>query len=329
MSLIKLTAELKLHLSSVDKDYKIASLQSFIDGAEQDILVPWIGREIYDDLHAEYNAGTAAGKKLQVLFFLQKAVTNLAFLLAADSGSFRISDSGFYVSVSETNKPVSDKKMSEFKKGRRESGYNALEQAVEFMEANIDEVDFALYKASDQHLQHRAYFINSATEFTRYFKKINNSAYLFYQLSDALSLAERKYIRPVLGYTFFAALKAKVLAKTLNAKEKELLLNINRALANYTIAMGLPGLQVEMDGKQIVIGSSPAYGNSENVENKAAASPQQISAVVNAAFAAGETELTELEDYLAANAADFGEYIVPEAAEDFLMNDPEAPTYFV
>lgn len=331
MSLLKTPAELKKHFSGTDADFKINSLQSFIDDAEKDVLIPWIGQEIYDVIHTAYNADptTIAGKTAALLDYLQKAVTHLAFLLSADSGSFRISDSGFYVVVTNNNKPISDKKMTAFRRGRRESGYNALEQAINYLEANINDAAFAVYKASDSHLQHRAYFINSGVEFTRYCKKAANSAYLFNQLTDALSLAERKHIKPVLGNAFFAGLKARIIAGTLSVAEKALMPYINRALANFTMAGGLQGLQVEIDGEQIYISSSPAYGNSENVESKTAASPIQISALVKSATDAGNYELDELEEYLLDHAVDFESYIAPEISEDFNINDPNAPTYFV
>lgn len=331
MALIKTTEELRVHFSGMDKNYSIASLVSFIDDAEKDILIPWIGQEIFDVVKVAYSTDVIgiSAKKSELLVYLQKAITHLSLMLSADSGSFRISDSGFYVIVGATNKPVSDKKMSEFKKGRRESGYNALEQAIGFLEANIDAADFAAYKTSDAHLLHRAHFINSSVEFTRYFKKVNNSAYLFNQLLDALDRSERKYIKPVLGNDFFSALKVKVLAGTLNGPEKALMPYINRALANYTMASGLAGLQVEVDGQQIVISSSPAFGNAENVESKTAASPQQISTVAGAAMKAGQLELDELQEYLIDHVNDFVAFIVPEASEDFDINDPNAPTYFV
>lgn len=330
MSLIKTTDELKLYFSSIDKDYKIASLQSFITDAEQDLLIPWIGQDIYDVVSAAYNPGPVpAGILAGLLPYLQKAVIHLALMLSADSGSFRISDSGFYVISTTTNKPVSDKKMTQFKTARREAGYRAMEQAIEYLEANITAAGLAAYAGSDQHKYHRAYFINSSVEFTRYFKKTNNSAYLFWQMLDSLDYAERGYIAPVLGPAYFDTLKAAVLANNLTDPQKALLPYINRALANYTVANAVPGLPVDFEGTNLIINSQPTKGNFDAVEDKTAASGTQLANLVNNALATGRSELRSLADYLVAHAEDLTGYILPETTTDVNVNAPLSKTFFV
>lgn len=331
MALIKTSAELKRCLSSIDKDYNIASLQSFIDDAEFNIIIPWIGQEIYTVIANAYNTVDPAisGKKAQLLLILQRAVTNLAFMLGADSGSFRIADSGFYVISSPTNKPVSDKKMSEFKAGRREAGYQALESAIEYLEANINDADFVAYKDSAAHDIHRGYFINGAADFTRYFRKIDNSSFLYWQLQTYVDFAERKWLQPVLGADYFTSLKTKLKGNTLTDSEKDLLPYIKRALAQLSIAKGVANLPVEFDGTKLIVISSPAYGNSENVESKAAANQQQISSIVSDALNTGTDELRNLENYLIANAADLEGYTPPESTEQVEINSPDAPIFFV
>lgn len=329
MSLIKTSDELKQYFSSIDKDYKIASLQSFINSAETDILIPWIGYDLYNALSTAYNGAGLAGKQLAVFPYIQKAVTHLAFMLAADSGAMRIGDSGFYVITSQTNKPVSDKKMSQFLRGRREAGYNAMEQATLFMEMNINADELAVYKNSRERQQHVAYFINSSVDFTSYFKKVNNSAYLFSMLSNALDRAERQYIAPVLGAAYYSALKAKVADNSFTPAEQSLLPYINRALANYTIGIGISKLPVEFDGTNLVINSQPAFGNAENVENKAAATAQQLADLAGSAMLDGEFELRALEDYLVANAGSLEGYTPPVTTGDININCPRKPTFFV
>ena len=320
MSLLKTTPELKEHFSSIDKDYEFSSIVSFRNDVEDDFIKPEIGAAMFGLIQTAYNNSllTVApvpltGKMKELHRLLQKAITHLSLYLSADSGSFRISDSGFYVFVSGDHKPVSDKKMSVFRSGRKEAGFRALEQAIEYLELNIDDALFFTYALSDQHLSSRAFFINSAKVFTTYFKAINNSTITFRAMLDSLDRAERTYILPVLGETFFDVLKAKILDGNLTINEKKLIKIINRPLALFTVGEAVPVLPMEFDGTNIFINNSPAYGNSENVEGKIAASEGRLSILMNNCMMQGEAELQRLKAYLIKNAGLFPSYTIPKA----------------
>jgi hypothetical protein len=322
--------ELKPYFSSIDKDYKPASLASFFLQAEETLLVPRIGLEMYNQIHDKYKAGTLSDDEKVVFGHLQNADLHLALMLSADSGSFRIADTGFYIVANADKKPVSDKKMLEFKKARRETGYQALESAVTCLEKNLELPEFALYKASDAHFLNRAYFINDSQAITAFYRKFNGSAYLFTQITDSISFCERKYLRPVLGAPLFNDLKAKLLAGTLSAAEKQLIREVQRPLTYYTMARALPGLSVQLDPMGMLVSSMPAYGNSENVESKTAASAAQIGLLVDEVKQVAEVELAELESYLLDNAAKFPLYTPPEADEDPLnINSSDYPNYYL
>ncbi|WP_432328921.1 DUF6712 family protein [Mucilaginibacter sp. P25] len=220
MNLVNNINEVKAVFSNIDKDYNFNSLKSFIDDAEKNILVNWIGQAFYDNMVAAYNAPGITGKKAALLPYLQKAVIHLALWKSADSGSFRINDAGFYVTVTATNKPVSDKKLEKFELGRREDGYRGLEQALAFLEGNIGDADFELYANSDERLINKGNFINSAAEFTRYYTMMDGSAFMFYKLRVALGFAERKFIIPVLGAAFAATLQDNIFSNSLTLAQK-------------------------------------------------------------------------------------------------------------
>jgi len=330
MNLVKTIDEVKAVFSSIDKDYNINSLISFIDDAEKNILVNWIGQAFYDVMLDAYNAPGIAGKKMQLIPYLQKAIVHLALWKSADSGSFRINSAGFYVTVTATNKPVSDKKLEKFELGRREDGYKGLEQLIAFLEANIGEADFAAYANSDERAMNKANFINSAAEFTRYFTMMDGSAFMFYKLRVALGFAERKFINPVLGNAFADTLKANILANSLTADQKKLMPYINRALAYYTIAYGASFIGLQFDGSGIIVQSQPSTGTYDVAVMKTAATPAQLAPMVTDALSMAQTEIRNLEDYLIANAGSLPGYIPPtDTGDDLDINDPDSPTYFV
>lgn len=330
--LIKTSADVKKWFSGIDKDYNILSMESFIADAEMDFLIPEIGQTIFDAVNAGYNSVDGLqGKLLQLFPYLQKAVVHMALNLSADSGAFRIADSGFYVTSTATNKPVSDKKLSEFKKGEERLAYKAIEQAIAFLEANVNDPAFESYKESDLHTQGRDYFINDSVIFTRFFKPMNRSALLFRAIIDAMDRAERTYILPLLGEAFFAGIKGNILAGELTDSEKALLPLIQRPLAHFTIAEAIPTLPVEFDGTNLIITSMPARGNAENVVNQAEATPQQVSNLMNKAMDIGVSELKRLRNYLILNAIDYPLYVMPDPSElvDININDDCSKNFFV
>jgi hypothetical protein len=330
MNLIKTIDEVKAAFSNIDKDYNINSLKSFIDDAEKNILVNWIGQAFYDVMLTAYNNPDIAGKKAQLVPYLQKAIAHLALWKSADSGSFRINDAGFYVTVTATNKPVSDKKLEKFELGRREDGYRGLEQAIAFLEANIGEADFEAYANSDERLNNKANFINNAADFTRYYTMMDYSAYMFFKLRVSVGFCERKFINPVLGNGFAETLKANLIDNTLTADQRKLMPYIKRALANYSIAYGASSIGLQFDGSGIIVQSQPSTGTFDVGVMKTAATSAQLNPIIKDALSMAQTELRSLEDYLISNAGSLPGYVLPtDTGDDLDVNDPDAPTYFV
>lgn len=332
--LLKTTLELKSHFSNIENDYEIKTLQSFIEDAENDLVIPEIGQELYDAVLAAYTLSiaevpTAMPAKMQILHrHLQKAVSHFALYLSSDSGSFYISDSGYYVSVSAERKPVSDKKMMLFRKGRAESGYKALQHAIDYLEEQIDDELFLSYATSDQHTAAREFFINNAKTFSRYFRPVNGSVVTFRAMLDSQNESEQRYLVRILGIDFFEALKEKIIDNDLTAAEIKLLPYIQRPLAYFTVAEAIPVLPIEFDGARLFVNSLPAYGNSENVESKSAPDQTRLSSLMNKCMMTGKENLKRLTAHLVKNAADFPLYVVAEDYDENI-NDTDRGTYFV
>ncbi|MHB8209076.1 DUF6712 family protein [Mucilaginibacter sp.] len=330
--LVKDTPDVKKWFSGIDADYDISSLQSFIADAESDYLVPAFSQGLITALITAYNSGEEMSAGLTALLpYIQKAAVHFAMMLSSDSGGFRISDSGYYVKSTDTSKPVSDKKLTEFRKGRWQAAYKAVEQAITFLEENIAVGDYAPYATSPQHAAARKFFINDSVTFTNNYQKLNNSAVSFRALRDALGWAERTYILPLLGQPLNDDIKAGIAAGNLSEAYKTLLPYIQLPLALYTVNKGIPALPVEMDGINLVINSMPAFGNSENVRNQAAATPAQLGMLAMDACKDAVAELKRLQTFLIANYANYPLYVVPPVDEqgDININDHHSKIFFV
>lgn len=215
-----------------------------------------------------------------------------------------------------------------FRKGRIEGGHKALQQAIDYLEDNIDEEVFEPYAVSDQHAAARSLFINDAKTFSKYFRAINSSVVTFRAMLDAQDQSERRYISKAIGEDFFDALKEKIIDQDLSAEEKKLLPYIQRPLAHYTIAEAIPVLPIEFDGTNLFVNSLPAYGNSENVESKAAVDQPRLQALMNKCMITADENLKSLIAYLVKNASYFPLFEVPDTYDENI-NDEERGTYFV
>ncbi|MGN8055643.1 DUF6712 family protein [Pedobacter sp. 22163] len=325
--LLKTTAEIKKYFSSIDTDYNFKSIQSFILDAETDLVIPEISQELYDSLRIKYTNNELAGKTLQLFEYLQKAIVHLALYNMSDSGSFRISDSGFYVSVTGDTRPVSDKKMVAFRNGRYEAGYKALDQALAYLEKNINEPDFLAYKDSDVKESAAHYFITNSKDFTKWFSPLANSSTTYRAALSSIGMAESNYILPVLGEGFFEDLKTKTQEGTLSADEKNLVTKIQKPLASLSIAEAIPILNFNYDGKTLSVNYRAA--NNDNIEASMSMSDERLSMLMNQCLINGELEVKRLKKWLNTNAGKFSLYTADTASDDTDINSAGSHIYFV
>lgn len=326
--LLKNTQELKRYFSSIDADYHFPSLESFVRDAIYDIVVPEIGIDQYDKVLATYESGSLEGKLKVLCDVLQKAITHLALFLNSDSGSFRISDAGYYVTASSDTKPVSDKKMVVFRKARAEAGYKALDQALLLMEQSINDPAFAEYKDSDVRKAAGGYFITGAVEFTRGFSALKNSGTTFRAILSSIGQAEQQHILPLLGEDLFDDLKERILSGSLDENTRALLIRIQKPLSLLSIAEAIPMTGFEFDGKTFSVNALST--NNDNIETAAPLGDQRLSNLMNSCVINGQKELTRLKTYLEKNAGLFPLYQKAESeADDLGINDaPRGVLFF-
>lgn len=318
--LLKTEIELKKYFSSIDKDYHFASLESFVRDAITDIIIPEIGQEQYGKVLLAYTENTLEGKLLQLHELLQKAITHLALFLNSDSGSFRISDGGYYVTSSTDTKPVSDKKMVVFRKARAEAGYKALDQALLLMEQNITDTAFLEYKDSEVRKAAGGYLICGPLEFTRCFSPLKNSGTTFRAMLSSIEQAELEYLLPVLGEGLFEDLKVKILEGSSDAHVKSLIAKVQKPLAYYSVAEAIPMTGFDFDGKTFSVNALAT--NNDNIEVTASLSDQRLSTLMNTCINNGQKELTRLKKFLNDNAANYPLYVKTEMDDlDLGLND--------
>ncbi|MCX2473570.1 hypothetical protein OQZ33_04415 [Pedobacter sp. MC2016-05] len=319
MALFDTIDELKKHNSALQANLELGNLQSFIDDAITQKLIPAIGFDQYNDFLA-VKEGNA--KQKFALQLAQKAVTGFTIYNYSDNGSVQINGAGILVPYSEKMRPASDKKLMQLRKSNIKAAFAALELLVSFLEDN--KIDFPIYAVSEERKENRSLLINTSAEFQKAGVQIGNDAQLYQTLRVFQANAEETYIIPNLTESLAASLKAKMLSNSLTDIEKELLKKVHKALAPYTMIEAVPYLLLNIDSNGVFELSETVGGVSGNVENRNPATERAISRVLNGYCMKAEQHLETLRKFMKANAEALS-YTVPTAV--LYNDDPNSNIY--
>ncbi|MFD2163673.1 DUF6712 family protein [Paradesertivirga mongoliensis] len=321
MSLIDTNAEIKRHNSSITTQLEVASIQSFIDDAENNHLIPAIGRAAFDALVAGKADYADGSKEKTLLLALQKACVNFALHYYSDNGGLIIDNAGIAVLTSTTKRPASDKKLISFKRQAFNSAHNSLELAVSFLEANI--ADFAIYAASDERVENRSRFINTSREFPQ---KIPVTAALYTRLKAIISKEEETIIFNMLGDDLLTDIRTKFLANNLTPTEKTLVTKIRHVIGSNAIRKGITYGLVDVEATGSYVHRDTVGGISGNVENRDPAELDRLKPVMQQLACDYESDLERLRIFLKDNVANLTGYTAPT---EVVVNDPDSNVYLM
>jgi len=321
MNLLNSIDEIKLHNSAISNQLDLENLQSYIDDAINQKIVPAIGHSQFVDLENLRDSGTNP-KQARLIQLLQKAIVGFMIFNWADQGAVEFSNLGIHVAKSDKKLPASDKKIISLKKQNVQAGFFNLEMAITFLEENID--DFPIYKVGSEHLENRSLLINTSAEFQRSGVNINNDPRLYQTLRVYQSGMESTFIEPLLGFTIKESLHTGILNNSLDQIHRELLRRVQKAVAYYTIYDAIPFMAISIDSSGIFQLSDSVGGISGNVENRSAATDRSLARAMSSYYQKAEQEVERIRKYLIVNKHQFT-YTVPNEVK---INDGESNTYF-
>jgi hypothetical protein len=319
MPIIENADQIKQHNSAIEAGIELVNLQSFINDAIDNRIIPAIGLAQFDDIVANKSA-TAY---LRAVHLVQAAIVGFMIADYTDNGSVTINSVGVMVSRSEKTAPASDKKLMQLRKSNLRKGYASLEMLINFLEDNIE--TFLDYKVSDAHKKNRSLFINQTLEFQDAGIQLNDNYQLYKSIRVHQANAEETFICPTLGKTISELLYSKILANTLTADQKTLIKKIQKPLAAFTMAEAIRMKAVSIDADGIFQLSETVGGISGNVENRNPPSDALLKRTACGFTMRGEQELETLRQFLAANAEKYT-YTIPDAV---VLNDGSAPNIYV
>ncbi|GAA4327428.1 hypothetical protein GCM10023149_30800 [Mucilaginibacter gynuensis] len=318
--LINSTEELKSVVGAVQSDLVFEAIQSFVDDAEINHIIPAIGYPLYDALREP----TTDIKKIRALMLLRKAVANFAIHYYVAFGSVQISESGIFVTKTDRVLPASDKKTLQLRLQSRADGFKGLEAAIIYLESNLN--DFAEYANDVAHAQNTRLYTNTCAEFSQGFD-LHGNVEAFTRFKFVIETVEQNYIDNLLGSTLTTALRSAVLNNTASADQKKLLAKIARVTPLLTVAEAIPYRLVEFDNSGMI--TSSIVSNGDNVEASTAGDMKRLQALMNATLQKGLSQLAILTKWLNDNAGLFPGYATSDLSANSKLNDEERGVYFI
>lgn len=302
--LINDIATLKANLGAIDANFNWATISSFVQDVERDIITDAIGPEII--LYFEGNVGVITDPVfVNALQLLQRAEAYLALFKWSQFALYRITDKSLYVAKNGDGVIISDKKFRDFKLAAEENGFNFLDKAIALMEANLS--TFVAYRDSGTRATLMQGFIVTAADFNLQ-RSIDGSRLTFMSMHQLMLDVQDDFLPDVLGAAYYPVYKESFLDAGLTSDELTLLPFIKKAVAFLTISRAVVQLPAKITQKGVLINK---YDDTREYEQQQPAELARLDYLSADALEKGQRKLYELKNYLVANAALYPLFVPP------------------
>ena len=301
--------------TSINIEYN--RIKPFLKVAENKYLKEILGLTFLAKLNA-FNGSSAQNNSYMtdVLELAQQAETYLAFYEGFDVLNVSIKDSGFFRIEDDKRKSLFNYQERNLREYFSSTGYNTLDDILEYMEENISE--FGDWRESAAYTNQHLYIINSAKRFTEIYSKLYNSRLVFLNLLSDLKVSEDFDIKPVIGTDLFEKLKELIIdndiEKITYLEYKKLLPYVQNPLAYFTIARASKNIGANFNDKGLFFAS---YTNTDKNFKIETQDSDKIKMLVESAENNARQYIDALETYLKANILKIPEYA------DFIGDDTD------
>lgn len=246
------------HYASINTNMAWATIEPSIRRATERNLIPYISKELYNDLASKYQAGDElTDEQAEAIYLCQDVVAYYAVLSAASELNVGISDMGIVEKGSSQAPvlPVAQWRYKEFKYELTKKADEALDRLLQKLESFViaDKEEFDLWKNSSAYIETRTAFFSSAASFDA-FVRIGKSRRLFQELAVDISSVEEEIDHIVCSDQFNELVN---LIKEGDGDELQLQLihKIRRYVSAKAITLCMPRLFLTLDGRGLSLSS--------------------------------------------------------------------------
>jgi hypothetical protein len=307
---------------SINASFSFKEFEVFLKDVDRSVFKTYLGQTFLSSLQTKYNDSVKptnpvalSSKEAELIEHLRWASANFAIGKWIPSGQLSIDNAGIRIANSDTHKTAFEWQIQDLMRSVNEVGYNSLEDALEYLDNNID--DFATYKSSDAFKENNYLFVSSAAEFSKHYSAFNSSRINFIKIRSIIRKTEEFEIKSIILPNLFADLKTKLQDGTvLGSYNKSLIELIQPALVHLSMARAIQELSASITPEGFLVFDNT--GGKGTTNSKKIGEENTLNRMAIAAERDGHTFLKALKTYIDANVDNY-----PLYANDSLYVAPE------
>ena len=293
--LFRSTQDIKNIVGSIQKSTSWDTLKTYVSLAEQFVIIPIIGRDLYESLDVT-DFDTLSPELKVLLIYVRKALAYSTLVRGLPELYATIADTGIHNQNPDNSTPAPQWVVNSLKEAFLSNADDCLNSLIRFLDENV--ADYPDWQDTEFVQKRSKLLIRSADELSN-FIYFPNSYYAFWRMCSFFSIAERMYIIPAISEEFLAEIKAN---ENPNIQEKKAIQRAKEALAHLAFFESIPALQFKNTGTGLLITS---YSDGIVVKSN---DYKMIADLREKVKENGKGFLSDLKSFLDENANDFPTY---------------------
>jgi hypothetical protein len=260
MSLIKTILVFKQYVA-IDVNMKFASIEPYINEAEELYIVPLLGRAFYDEFVALYDASVAetpvalTPEMAALLPFIQRPLAYYAQLLAIPYITTVFGDMGIRTHRGEDSDPAPRWMIEKLQFQALKNGDLNADKLLAFLEENIAVEDYVTWVESSANTSNSGNIVYSTTIASRHIP-INDSRRVFLTLRQKIREIESKSIPKLISAEQYAELVAQLQdidPAAVTAANAALIAKLEPIICKRALYMQVPFMRVQINENGIFV----------------------------------------------------------------------------
>lgn len=270
MALITTSKELKANCP-VAAAIGFEKINPFIDPVETKYLRPAIGKDMLAELQTLYTnsiadeSPTALSANIEALHKLCiKAIGELALFEGSADIQVSVSASSMQRIETGSNKSAYQYQALDWKATRKNQGFQALAQIIEYLEENVAEDDFDLYEVSPERTARLKLFVPNLATFNKY-SEYTIDHWTLNQLQAIMARVENLHVSGILGDNY-ATIQASIAADSLTADQQAILNEAQPLIVHQTMADALQPLAINIGSTGVTLFNTTGSRSEQSYE---------------------------------------------------------------
>lgn len=275
MPLITTISELKKHIA-IDANTDFATVEPFIEEAEELYIIPILGAAFYDALvsayvDAENVVDDIVDANIKAIFpKVQKCIAYYMAYQSINQLGVNFGDSGINQSSSQNSQPAPGWKVSKLELSFIKQADLFAEKLLEYLEVNASVTVYNDWYASTANTKNEGYLVNNTRIASQYID-INDSRRLFLRLKKRIIQIEKEYVKALICTDQYDELVDQVKTDTITANSQVLIDMLRPIIAKKALFLTLPTIRVSVSEQGIAV-----YSSNDGVVQKQLAGKEEV-----------------------------------------------------